>query len=94
MELAMSRIVFSTKGQVVIPKDLRDAKGFGPGVAAEAIDHPEGVLIKAIPVRKKRDVRELNGILAPYYNGPPVTIEEMNEAIAEAAIERYARSFK
>jgi AbrB family looped-hinge helix DNA binding protein len=88
----MATTVFSTKGQLVIPKELRDAKGFGPGVRVEAIDHPDGVLIKAIPTAKKRPISELFGMLAPYYDGPAVTVEEMHEAIGDAVVESYKRS--
>lgn len=88
----MTAIVFSTKGQVVIPKAMRDAHGFAPGVKVEAVDHPEGVLLKVIPTRKKRPVTELFGMLKDYYKGPPISVEEMNEAVAEAAVERYLRS--
>jgi bifunctional DNA-binding transcriptional regulator/antitoxin component of YhaV-PrlF toxin-antitoxin module len=82
--------VFSTKGQVVIPKDVRDAKGFVPGARAEMVDVPEGVLIRAVrrPMTK-RPITELFGILKNSYNGPPITVEDMNEAVAEAAVERY-----
>jgi bifunctional DNA-binding transcriptional regulator/antitoxin component of YhaV-PrlF toxin-antitoxin module len=88
----MTAIVFSTKGQVVIPKAMRDAHGFAPGVKVEAVDHPEGVLLKAIPTRKKRPVSELFGLLKDYYNGPPISEAEINEAASQGAIERYERS--
>jgi bifunctional DNA-binding transcriptional regulator/antitoxin component of YhaV-PrlF toxin-antitoxin module len=81
MEDTMTAIVFSTKGQVVIPKAMRDAHGFAPGVSVEAVDLPEGVLLKAVPARKKRPVSELFGMLKDYY-----------EAVAQAAVERYLRS--
>jgi bifunctional DNA-binding transcriptional regulator/antitoxin component of YhaV-PrlF toxin-antitoxin module len=89
----MTTLTFSSKGQVVIPKDVRDAKGFVPGAKAEMVDVPEGVLIRAVrlPI-KKRPISELFGILAPHYRGPPISVEEMNEAVAESAVERYLRS--
>ncbi len=86
------KTIFSTKGQVVIPKAFRDAKGFAPGVEVEVIDHPDGVLIKAVSTRKKHQLGELVGLLAPYYNGPTISIEEMNEAVEDAAVERFLRS--
>ena len=88
----MATTVFSTKGQLVIPKELRDAKGFGPGVRVEAVEHPEGVLIRIVPSRKKRPVSDLFGILKPFYDGPPISVNDMNEAVAESAVERYMRS--
>lgn len=35
------------KGQVVIPKELRERRGLGPGVPVEFEDRDEGVLVKA-----------------------------------------------
>ncbi len=36
-------------------------------------------------------VKDLAGIIP--YNGPPVSIEEMDDAIAEAVVEKYMRSW-
>jgi bifunctional DNA-binding transcriptional regulator/antitoxin component of YhaV-PrlF toxin-antitoxin module len=91
-ENIMTAIVFSTKGQVVIPKAMRDAHGFAPGVSVEAVNLPEGVLLKAVPARKKRPVSELFGMLKDYYNGPPISDAEINAASAQGAIDRYERS--
>ena len=88
----MAATVFSSKGQVVIPKALRDAKGFAAGVKVEVVDHPDGVLLKILPVRKKRPISELSGMLAHLYTGPPLTIEQMHQDVEEAAVERYLRS--
>lgn len=90
----MSMTTFSTKGQVVIPKALRHAKGFEAGVQVEVIDHPEGVLLKVVPLRKKQPVTSLIGLLKPRYNGPVVTVEDMNQAIEDAAADRFARALK
>jgi AbrB family looped-hinge helix DNA binding protein len=88
----MTAVVFSSKGQLVIPKALRDAKGFAAGVKVEVVDHPDGVLVKRVPQRTKRPVSELVGFLKDTYKGPAVSVEEMNDAIAEAAVERFRRS--
>jgi AbrB family looped-hinge helix DNA binding protein len=75
----------SAKGQVVIPKDVRDRLHWTQGQALEVIETPEGVLLKQ-PYRKKTlTVQEaLARIRARVkYDGPPVTIEEMNESISE-----------
>jgi bifunctional DNA-binding transcriptional regulator/antitoxin component of YhaV-PrlF toxin-antitoxin module len=78
----VTAIVFSTKGQVVIPKALRDAHGFKPGVIAQAVAHPEGVLIRAVASGHKRPISELSGMLAKFYTGPALSVEEMHEGVA------------
>ena len=83
---------FSTKGQVVIPKALRHAKGFDVGVQVEVVDHPEGVLLKGVPARNKQPITALIGLLQPRYSGPMVTVEEMNQAIEDAAADRFSRA--
>jgi bifunctional DNA-binding transcriptional regulator/antitoxin component of YhaV-PrlF toxin-antitoxin module len=88
----MAITTFSTKGQVVIPKALREAKGFDVGVQVEAVDHPDGVLLKAVPVRKKQPIAALIGLLQPRYKGPVVTVAEMNQAVVDAAADRFLRT--
>jgi AbrB family looped-hinge helix DNA binding protein len=90
----MNKTVMSTKGQVVIPKALRTAKGLEPGVALEIVEHPEGVLLKIARKAKTGSIMDLFGILKPHYSGPPITIEQMNQAVEDAAVERYQRSIR
>ena len=40
----------STKGQVILPKALRDALDWKPGTRLVVENTPEGVLLKAAPV--------------------------------------------
>jgi AbrB family looped-hinge helix DNA binding protein len=80
----------STKGQLVLPKAMRDRKQWTAGTALEVVDVPDGVLIRREPRRAAYTVDDLVGILK--YEGPPVSIEQMNEAVLEMAAARYARS--
>jgi AbrB family looped-hinge helix DNA binding protein len=83
----------SSKGQVVIPKSLRDSKGIGAGSEIEFVDHPEGVLMR-LPQRKKRyTLEDLLNVLPPY-KGPPITDAMMQERMDEAMRERWARKEK
>lgn len=88
----MAMTTFSTKGQVVIPKALRQAKGFEAGAQVEVVDHPDGVLLKLVPAQKKQPISALIGLLHPRYRGPVVTIEEMNHAVEESAADRFSRA--
>lgn len=88
----MAMTTFSTKGQVVIPKALRQAKGFEAGAQVEVVDHPDGVLLKLVPAQKKQPISALIGLLHPRYRGPVVTIEEMNQAVEESAADRFSRA--
>ena len=80
----------SSKGQVVIPKSLRDAKGLGAGSEVEFVDHPEGVLMRLPERKKKFSLEDLLNVLPPY-EGPPVTDRMIEEGIDAAMQERWER---
>ena len=85
----------STKGQMVLPKAVRDRRGWGEGVRLIVEDTPHGVLLKAEdaePLFPPTRLEDVVGILE--YDGPPATIEEMKQAVREAAVERYERSLR
>jgi AbrB family looped-hinge helix DNA binding protein len=46
MELAIDKA-----GRIVIPKSLRERLGFTPETELEAIEQPEGVLLKRVEIR-------------------------------------------
>jgi AbrB family looped-hinge helix DNA binding protein len=75
----------SEKGQIVIPKDVRDALGFTPGQRFEVIRTGRGVLLQPSATKSGRSsedlLREIRKITASY-KGPPVTIDEMNDTVA------------
>lgn len=76
----------SAKGQVVIPKDVRDRLRLRPGEKLEVVETSNGISLNRVDARERISMEEANRRLAPIralYNGPPVTIEEMNETIAE-----------
>ena len=75
----------TTKGQVTIPSKLRKALGLSPG--RKVTFHLENGKITLEPVRD--DITDAFGILKSERG---VSAEEMNEAIAEAAVERFRAS--
>jgi AbrB family looped-hinge helix DNA binding protein len=75
----------SGKGQVVIPKDVRDRLRLLPGDRLDVVERPDGVLLRK-PLKKSGESFEeitarIRSLIS--YDGPPVSIEEMDEAIAE-----------
>jgi AbrB family looped-hinge helix DNA binding protein len=75
----------TAKGQATIPKPVRDYLGLKPGDRIKFFMHPNGsvVLLPKLPATA------LRGIVKP--RRPPVTIEEMDEAIASGAAEAVLR---
>lgn len=77
----METTKLSSKGQVIIPKGVRDGKGWKAGEELIVEDRPEGVLLRRKNRFKPTTLDEVIGIAG--YTGPPRTIEEMNAAVDE-----------
>jgi AbrB family looped-hinge helix DNA binding protein len=85
--MATTRV--SSKGQVIIPKAVRDALNVTPGTELEVEQHPEGVLLKIIAPSKRYTIDDLYGFLK--YHGPPKTIKDMKKGIDLMMRERWER---
>jgi len=68
----------TVKGQATIPKAIRDHLGLKPGDRVKFFIHPDGTVV----MLPKLPASALRGFLKP--RRPPATIEEMNDAIADA----------
>ena len=79
----------STKGQVILPKTIRERRNWQPGTQLVVEDTPDGVLLKAAPVFAPTRPEEVAGMLA--YRGRPKTLEEMDAAITAEVKRRRAR---
>lgn len=80
--------VISTKGQVILPKAIRDQLHWGAGTRLTVENTPEGVLLKSTPMFAASSIDALFGSMR--YEGPALSIDDMNAAIAQEA-ERRAR---
>ena len=78
----------STKGQgqVVLPKAIRDKRGFGPGAELIVEERPEGVLLRPAPKAGATRYEDVRGSLGPVDR--VVSIEEMHEGVLEEARRR------
>jgi AbrB family looped-hinge helix DNA binding protein len=84
---AMARTRLSSKGQVIIPKAVRDRQGWQPGVELEVEDRGDAVVLRRPKPFPPTTFEEVRGCLK--YDGPPATIEEMDEAVAEHIRQRW-----
>lgn len=79
-----ARTTMSGKGQVVIPKDVRDALGFVAGQKLDVIPSGDGVFLRPVARKSGRSAEEIFARLrdiAPPWEGPPATVEDMDRAI-------------
>ena len=74
----MPRATVTSKGQVTIPRSIRQALKVGVGDRLDFVLEGEGRVVVQPAVR---DVRELKGLLRRA-GRKPVSIEQMNTAIA------------
>jgi AbrB family looped-hinge helix DNA binding protein len=75
----------SAKGQVVIPKDVRDRLHWQQGQTLEVVETSEGVLLKQPSCRPRISHQDALAKIRSIvnYTGPAITIEEMNKTIDE-----------
>ena len=69
----------SSKGQVVLPKHIRSAHRWQPGVEFSVEDTAEGVLLRPLKPFESTRLEDVLGCAG--YTGPARTIEEMDHAI-------------
>ena len=77
----------TSKGQITIPVAVRRKLRLKAGSKVDFIENKAGELVLK---PRTGDIRELYGIVK--YDGPPLSIEEINEAIGDAAAESFRRS--
>jgi len=76
----------STKGQVILPKAIRDQRRWLPGTRLTVENTPEGVLLKPAPVFEPTEIDAVFGSLAP--TGKARSLEDMDAAVAAEAKRR------
>lgn len=87
----------SAKGQVVIPKDVRERLDWPQGSQLEVIETAGGVLLRKPQGRTKLSFEEATARLRKVvnYTGPPLTIEQLSwSAEADRAYRRSKLSNK
>lgn len=80
------RATLTSKGQVTIPKAIREQLGLEPGIKLHFWVDPTGRIV-VTPLTVK--LEDLVGILPK--PDRPLTVEEINDAIVQAAVERATR---
>lgn len=81
------RVTLTSKGQITLPKEIRDRLGLDAGSMLEFRLLPDNT-ITACAI--KADARRLRGLLRSPH-AEPVTVEQMDEGIAEYVREKHVR---
>ncbi|SCX31313.1 transcriptional regulator, AbrB family [Agrobacterium sp. DSM 25558] len=79
----------STKGQVILPKAIRQHRDWAAGTRLTVEETPDGVLLRRAPAFTPTRSEDVFGMLP--FNGKPKTLEEMDEAILAEARRHHDR---
>jgi AbrB family looped-hinge helix DNA binding protein len=79
----MPQATLTSKGQITLPKEVRESLGVGTGDRVDFVETAKGVYTV---VAAARDIRDLKGLIAKPTR--PVTVEAMRRAIAKRASKR------
>jgi AbrB family looped-hinge helix DNA binding protein len=85
----MATTTVSTKGQVILPKAIRDEKNWAPGFKLTAESTREGVLLRPERLFSETKFEDVRGCLDA--RGKHLKIEDFNKAIANEVKRRHAR---
>jgi antitoxin PrlF len=80
----------TSKGQTTVPKEVRDSLGLSEGAQVEWIMDDGKAIVRPRTLRAV----DLAGFLGKPPSGVSLTIEKMDDAIAEAVVERFERAVK
>ncbi|CAD6875828.1 AbrB/MazE/SpoVT family DNA-binding domain-containing protein [Methylomonas fluvii] len=69
--MSTTTITLSSKGQVVIPKEIRDELHWEAGTELTLIANASGVTLKAVPKKSGRNLADLIGMLK--HDGQPLS---------------------
>jgi AbrB family looped-hinge helix DNA binding protein len=81
--------VVSTKGQVILPKSIRDGKGWRPGQQLVVEETRDGVLLRARSPFAATKPEDVFGSLS--HHGKSLSERDIERALRGAAKRRYAR---
>ena len=79
----------STKGQVILPKAIRQRRDWGAGTRLVVEDTPEGILLRRAPVFAATRPEDVYGLFP--HAGAPKSLEEMDAAVLAEARRHHDR---
>ena len=84
----------SAKGQIVIPKAVRDRLRWKEGADLEVVERSDGVLLRSPPRPRERITIEQFMKRVQPHKGPALSLEQMDAAVAKGIAERFTKEYK
>lgn len=88
----MEKTTLSSKGQIIIPKALRDSHHWRPGTKFFIEDTATGLVLKPAGCFPTTDLEDGLGCVG--YTGPARTVEEMKEGVDDALRREWQKDVK
>ena len=87
----MQTTLLSSKGQIIIPKPLRDAHRWHTGTRLEVLETAEGILLRPVVGSNKTALSAGLAAIRQRISckGPVVSIDAMNAAVLDEAARRH-----
>jgi AbrB family looped-hinge helix DNA binding protein len=85
----MEKTRLSTKGQIILPKNIRDARSWSAGTEFTVEETEDGILLRPARLFPQTSLEQVVGWLN--YKGKPVTLAEMDAAIEREVKKRHDR---
>jgi AbrB family looped-hinge helix DNA binding protein len=79
----------STKGQLILPKEIRTSRSWGPGTEFTIVETEDGILLRPSVRFPKTRLDEVAGCLK--YRGKAKTLAQMDAAIGREVVRRRDR---
>jgi AbrB family looped-hinge helix DNA binding protein len=79
----MATTTLSTSGRIIIPKEIRERRGWAPGLTLEVEERGDDIVLRPARAPARTTVDDLLGCLS--YKGRPKTLTEMEAGIAKGA---------
>lgn len=83
----METTKLSSKGQVIIPKSIRESHHWDAGLEFQVVEVEQGILLKPKSSFEASTLSEVAGCLE--YNGAPKSAEDIEAAFKKAVIEAW-----
>jgi AbrB family looped-hinge helix DNA binding protein len=78
----------STKGQIILPKAIRQRREWDAGTRLLVEDTPDGVLLKPAPIFPETRPEDVFAVLR--YSGKPKSLKEMEAGVLAETRRRHA----
>ncbi len=76
----MSTLLVSSKGQIVLPADIRRRLGLGAGARLQVLEEADGITLRVVRALPQANVAALAGLVKAPSKGKPRRLEDFDPA--------------